>query len=356
MITKELVERFLRNECTLAERRVVLDHFSRHPEEWDQYLDEEDWEQFEQLADYDAEHEAEMYDHVKAQTVDRRRHRLRRIGWLSAAAALLLVIAGWWMLRDTHDQEQPSVAVVTAPSAPVQQTLHHESNTGSAMRVLTLWDGSTVELAPNSSIDYPADQVTTSTRIVYVTGKASFRVVRDRSRPFTVYSGDIGTTVLGTYFTVEAFVGASETRVSLHEGRVVVKATDNALHRLAKAEYLFPGDVLVFRRMTGLATITRAAGESRLAKAAPMAPIPGARRPDWFQFNGQSLTEVLDQLSTYYQVTIYYYPTQLRNRYFTCRIEQTDSLENLLNDIALLNHLTIRKQGDNSYLITTKSH
>jgi ferric-dicitrate binding protein FerR (iron transport regulator) len=60
-------------------------------------------------------------------------------------------------------------------------------------------------------------------------------------------------------------------------------------------------------------------------------------------FGGQSLTEVFDQLSDYYGVQINYFPSDVANRYFTGKFSKNDSLEDILNDIALLHGFTLKK-------------
>ena len=51
---------------------------------------------------------------------------------------------------------------------------------------------------------------------------------------------------------------------------------------------------------------------------------------------------------------IYYYPEEMKNRYYSGKIERMDSLETILNDIALLNRFTITKK-DGAYFIRKKS-
>lgn len=60
-------------------------------------------------------------------------------------------------------------------------------------------------------------------------------------------------------------------------------------------------------------------------------------------FGGQSLTDVFDQLSDYYGVQINYFPSDVANRYFTGKFSKSDSVEVILNDIALLHGLTLKK-------------
>jgi len=70
------------------------------------------------------------------------------------------------------------------------------------------------------------------------------------------------------------------------------------------------------------------------------------QKPNWYEFNGTKLSEVFEQLSAYYGAPIYYYPADLKNRYYTGRMEKTDSLADILRDIALLNDLTVSKKNN----------
>jgi ferric-dicitrate binding protein FerR (iron transport regulator) len=356
MITKELIDRYFKNECTNAERDEVLRHFEKYPGDWDQFISENEWEQFETSIELSRDFSDELFEKVSMRTTAKTVHRMQLQKWLSVAAVILVAVAGIWIFaeRRLNDMKQnDNGALITV----AENGLHKDVNNSVAIKKINLADGSVVELFPNSSIEYAADFGADNKRLIYLNGKASFKVAKDKTRPFTVFSGDIGTTALGTYFTVEAYAGSNEIRVALYEGKVVVKSNANAVKKMLKDAYLLPGDELIYNKKTGLAVLNKATAADKLVKASPLANNgTDIHRPDWYQFEGQTLPEVLDQLSAYYQVTIYYYPAQLSNRYFTGKIEKTDSLDNVLNDISLLNHLIIRKEKDSSYLIITKSH
>ena len=71
-------------------------------------------------------------------------------------------------------------------------------------------------------------------------------------------------------------------------------------------------------------------------------------RPDslgnWYMFENQGLADVLDQLSIIYNVEIQYSSGDLHNKFFIGRLDKYDSLEDIINDIALLNHLSVAKR------------
>lgn len=87
-------------------------------------------------------------------------------------------------------------------------------------RVVTLADGSQVELAPASAIDV---DLTSSRRTVeLLSGQAFFTVAKDPARPFSVAARDGTVTALGTAFDVKLGLG-SAVAVAVDESRVEVR-------------------------------------------------------------------------------------------------------------------------------------
>ena len=178
--------------------------------------------------------------------------------------------------------------------------LQHIVNTTDRKMSAMLPDGSLVGLYPESRIGFRE-------RTIYLEGKADFKVVKDETRPFIVYSGEIGTTVLGTSFTVTSFEQDNIIKVRLHEGKVLVRPVN---------KYLAPGDLLVYDKRNKTVRIF----------------VPHSRRPssgsggnsvnlpEWYRFEGQPLTQCLTG-EPHYGVEIDYLPSDTRNRYFTGRYD-----------------------------------
>lgn len=87
---------------------------------------------------------------------------------------------------------------------------------------LTLSDGTRVVMHPSSRLMYP-EQFTGRTRDVSLEGEAYFVVAKDAQHPFTVHTGNVQTTVLGTEFDVTARKG-QPVAVTLVTGHVHVLA------------------------------------------------------------------------------------------------------------------------------------
>lgn len=150
----------------------------------------------------------------------RRRPRRLLVAGLAAAAACLLL-------------------VLTGPGLLLRLQASHMSATAE-IRTLRLEDGSTVRLAAESAIDVAFAPGMRQVRLLR--GEAFFEVVRDAARPFTVVSGDVLTTVLGTAFEVHRAGDATE--VTVREGVVQVStiaATPPISERLVAGDHLRVG-------------------------------------------------------------------------------------------------------------------
>lgn len=132
---------------------------------------------------------------------------------IQAAAAVLLVFAGIKSYQHfQYIQDTQTYVIVNVPVGKIQK--------------IYLSDSSSVTIASGSVFKYPK-AFSKNERVVYLTsGRAFFKVAGDRSRPFSVKSGELSTTALGTSFTVQYNAKYKWEKVSLYTGKVVIKRTD----------------------------------------------------------------------------------------------------------------------------------
>lgn len=88
------------------------------------------------------------------------------------------------------------------------------------MPVVTLSDGSTVQLNASSAVAYDYDNRRRTIRLLR--GQAFFEVAKDSNRPFVVEVGDAQVTALGTAFDIR--MGSDETDVTVTESTVLLAA------------------------------------------------------------------------------------------------------------------------------------
>ncbi|MBV1900692.1 MAG: FecR domain-containing protein [Kordiimonadaceae bacterium] len=127
--------------------------------------------------------------------------------WATAIAASVAVVAmtGYMFLA-------PEGASIKPPVSVYQSSIDQQ-------RVVTLTDGSILELGPNSEVDvqYSAAE----RRMTLVRGQAIFTVSKNPNRPFVVRAGKGSVTALGTVFNVRKL--GTEVQVRVLEGTVAVR-------------------------------------------------------------------------------------------------------------------------------------
>jgi ferric-dicitrate binding protein FerR (iron transport regulator) len=246
--------------------------------------------------------------------------------------------------------DKNSPALTVSKQVIHQDTVWKQFAAGATGLRVVLPDSSWIVLSPNSTIQYNDLFQTNGKRMVYLRGEAYFKVAKDKTKPFVVYTGAISTMALGTSFTIHAYDNRNIISVFLHTGKVVVQSADSINKKLVKDMYLQPGEELFYNKITFVASIYSQKGKKLYPAKKNITEKEIVYKPDWYKFNDQQLSEVLDQLSFYYQVNIDYNEADINNCYITAQFSNHDSLNSILHDIALLNHLTIDKRND-QYII-----
>lgn len=400
-ISVELLEKFLKGLCTEEEATAVEDYFQQHPEDA-ALLDEyeaadaetplpEDF-RGEMLAAIREETEKEEGETAKEdertmkkrgargresdreragdEEIDNDRGRIRVLRtWVAAASVILLIAGGVWLqgrMKKTDNFRQPDLAAIWVG----------RHNADSRKISLLLPDSSEVTLSPGASIRYRQDFGRYDKREVKVEGQAAFSVMKNKQMPFIVYSEMVSTTVLGTVFEVTAEKGSDQIRVRLLSGKVVVgldapghdgerggqdsdrmgRDSDRVANDSDRHYILAPGEEFVFRK-ENRSVVIREFNKHNVSGYASNSVngLPGG--PDslanWYMFNNQRLGEVFDQLSAIYHVEIQYSKEDIGKKYFIGRLEKRDSLNEIIRDIALLNHLTVTNRNGR-YIITKR--
>lgn len=128
---------------------------------------------------------------------------------------------------------------------PISPQIQHDEKLTHNGQHLTfrLEDGSQITLNSNSRLSYPI-QFTDTSRIVTLNGEAYFDVAKDAKRPFTVITGNVSTTALGTSFNICYPEDQSLSKISLLSGAVKVEMK-NRTGNIHDVE-LIPGEQLLY--------------------------------------------------------------------------------------------------------------
>jgi transmembrane sensor len=343
----ELIEKYFKGLCTPGEAVSVLKYLKENPGH--PYLLKE-WEDADQVTPLPGNYTQEMYDVVEAYIKKTGRGRVKILWRISAAACIVLAVVSFWTVSTKHRAQSLRIAATAVRDS---EWIEQKNTTDTAM-VLVLADSSAVTLFPEASIRYHNNFGKYTPRNIYMSGEAYFEVAKNKAKPFTVYSGYIGTTALGTAFRVLAPVNGSGIKVRLNEGKVVVVMTDTAYKKMHPDYYLLPGQELVFSAKDKPGTIHTFI-KHKMAGGTVAAPKQ-LQQPtnESYIFNNQTLADVLDQLAIIYQVKISYAETDIGTIYFIGKIEKNDPVEKIMADIASLNKLKLKKQNGGFILSRTK--
>jgi ferric-dicitrate binding protein FerR (iron transport regulator) len=347
MIDKQLFDRFLRNECNAEEKKLVLDYLDAHPEIVADFLPEEEFKETEPVS-WQPAHSERTFRLIRQRT-NPGTTVILKWGLVAAAVVTCALIGIKWL---TPVQKNDRVTQTGNPEKRIEWVTIR--NNWTKTQILNLPDGSTAELTPGSQIEYQSSFAGDDKRIVRLEGEGQFSVAKDEKRPFTVISGELATTALGTYFSVIADPASVLVKVHLYSGKVRIEAAGAVKWKTKdSAFFLSPGQELTYNKQQMLAVVRTPAElrrKDRLAGATGK-PQPtqknrqleASQKPDWYMFGGQPLSEVFDQLSDYYGVQINYFSSDVANRYFTGKFSKNDSLDQILKDISLLHGLTLKK-------------
>lgn len=219
-ISPELIRKYLTGECSPEEAAKIRDWYDSFEDDEDPLVSLSPGERtaLREMMFSQVMNQLESMDQLP-----RRRIFLLKTAYviLGGAAAAFLLLFGLDLLFERSSPPEPTPAQ-TALKMPVEKTKEVVvENSSRAIRRQMLPDGSVVWLKPDTRITYPVEFDLCS-RKVSMLGEAFFEVTRDVSRPFTVYSGEIVTRVLGTSFNIKAYDDGSAAEVSVFTGQVAV--------------------------------------------------------------------------------------------------------------------------------------
>ncbi|MGE7776527.1 FecR domain-containing protein [Chitinophaga sp. NPDC101104] len=328
MDKRELIRKFLNNECNREEAAIVEEYLASDPGLLHTFLPQEEWEQSGNAAMAgDTALKQEIWQPVEAATRKRTIHRRLYTAVAIAASILLLITAGAYF--SNYFPSAPYTAHVPANAASLVAQNHSE--TASTFR---LPDGSTVTLYPNTTLRYSAD-FTQNRTVHLLSGKAIFDVATDPVHPFTVYSANIATTALGTRFLVDH--SQKTVNVQLYEGKVMVKYLSKNAQVLPAV--LLPGEqCFVNLRIDGIAIAPVKTDNN--GKAVPQGTL-AAGKASMLSFDNVPLNDAFDILGGLFHQRIIYNTSEMERMYFTGRFSVSDSLSSILHIFTAVNGLAV---------------
>lgn len=363
-ITPELIASFFNHSCTPDEAKTVAEYLTAKPEEAEKYIGFSEWDTAGVSSLVSDEFWERQWQLIEKRRTNRRATVRRAFRYAAAAVLIFMAAIGarYFLMQGTTNGNK---------IAGVVDSIETIENTLAENQIVSLPDGSEVALMPGSSLTFKKGY-DAHKREIHLWGEAIFQVAKDSLRPFTVYSGRISTTALGTKFRIVYTKEDGDAKVFLYEGKVVIQSY--AKNKIRKA-FLQPGDQLSYNHIDGSIEIEKGERIALKNRKEAGAPKPNARIkedssakydkkefhepatavvPTWYQFEKESLSNVFDQLAAIYNVEISYTKKDLENKYFIGKFEDTRSINAVLETIAEINDLKVERVDATHYTIKSK--
>lgn len=343
-VTKALLVKFIGNKCNREEAELVYEYLIKYPQALDELLTDEEWELYDSNGVLDKQRSDTWYETIQKQKGPGRILKLRK--WIEIAAAAVILITGslfiYQALQSAKDKATPAVAAVKPVEKKAADTEKKKfMNNGNRPATYTLADGSVITLYKNSTVvcDQP---FTGNKRDMELHGEALFKVAKDKTRPFTVFTNNFSTTALGTVFNISAYDNKRKSGVKLISGKVVVKN----LKIKTDPVYMNPGDECIFEVAKQELELHAVKSVTPVSKPAVIYHDQAiTETEDLLEFTNAPLQLVFNKIQTLYHISIHIEAKHLENRKFTGTHYKSESPDELLNTIAGLNNLQITKEG-----------
>jgi hypothetical protein len=347
MYSNEDIERLIQGKTNSEESLLFIRYLDEHPDILGNYFSISEWEHFKSEYTLDAEVSSKIWQNI-AHTNFKTTRTVELFKKLSIAASFVLLIGlGWWaFMKNENIGAKNKVPTEVISMKMVENINNFNIN-------IILPDSSQVELFPNSTLSY-LEKFSNHERGAKLIGEAIFKVTKDNTSPFLVSSDSLVTTVLGTKFRVQSFKGENTIKVILYEGKVSVKSV-SLNPKSSNIDYILsPGDIYVYNKISMKSTLMKNSIDpikNNITRNAITTATSISHSSNWYMFNNQKLSDVFDLLSILYNEKIHYNKRDIIGRTFIGKIDKTDSLQNILKSIGLLNKLIVTKEEDGYHII-----
>jgi len=220
----------------------------------------------------------------------------------------------------------------------------------SEQKKFSLPDGSLVQLNTNSLLTISFSE--NRRQLNLVKGEASFNVAKDKSRPFTVTSGQQSFTALGTIFNVQKNDN-NHLELIVTEGRVLIADSNEPLGSLIEkisntVQYPNSNNIIIANEKSTIINKIQLP-TSKLTSQTLFQEL--AWKKDMLIFEGESLSSALDEISRYTDLRFTIEDQKLANKKVS-GVFMAGDIEALLDSISNNFDLKYTKTSYNTVLIS----
>lgn len=267
---KKLFELYESGQANDEERKIVEDWFASFDNIHENKLSEEEKNSLFKPVDREIQHILQK---------SRDHHRFNN--WLMIAAGLLLAFSVTIIYFNFHTK---------ATYNPVSYS--YISTKRGVKKEFSLPDGSIVYLNSESVIRIPSN-FNEKTRELALSGEAYFQISHNSAKPFTIRSGKLLITDLGTSFNVKAYPEEMQIRVAVESGKVKVEKNTISGNPELFAAAITHNQQLIYNEKTNSHTLSNTQTKNAIA---------------WHKnqlfFVNASFEEVTATLERWYNVTV----------------------------------------------------
>lgn len=239
--------------------------------------------------------------------------------------------------RQLEEQDGTSVQVSEAGSVSYQTTDEKEVTEEKPDKVmnrlqvprggefnLTLSDGTRVWLNAETELVYPV-RFNGKQRVVYLKGEAYFDVAKNEEMPFLVQVEDVSVKVYGTEFNVNTYGGVETVLVT---GSV-------SMNQGGKEVLLEPNQKGIF---------DKSKGEIRVENVDVLTYV--AWKDGDFIFRNESLGSIMDKLSRWYGLDVFYQNGELRDVHLSGNLKRYKDVQELFRSFEKISDARFKVQGN----------
>ncbi len=358
-ITKEVIDRYLSGEAKAEEVEAIRHALDNNLIDLNDWLPETEWHHTEEDTPFERRDSIRQLLLTKMERANR-----RRLVYAISKYAALLILTGMvgWGIVDYWKRPAPTAPVTARHKEPLQlqqpplkATARQKKaaqkpepkgnlyyiNSGNLPMQVAVPDGSKIELYPGSEVKFADGFAALAKRDIYLKGKATFTVAKDRSKPFRVHTAGLMTTALGTVFSVDE-LHSSVTKVKLYEGRIQVEGVSDKPGSPALNMKFVPNEEVTINHEA-----LQILAESRTNSSAFNRKGFYQEKQNKLIFKNMALKDILNIISHNYKLQLQFDREAIENKYYSGVYENTAPVYlKILSDIQQLHNLTITVQNE----------
>lgn len=268
--------------------------------------------------------------------------------WFKVAAAVIVFGLILNFFSNTPSFLKNDLQVYNELVSENMEGLVEQTNNSDKSQIITLSDGSSVLLQPNSKLSYPKAFIGNE-RKVYLSGEAFFEISKDAKKPFLVFANEIITKVVGTSFRIKAYENQPNVEVVVRTGKVKITPNESVTNSDQEEIILLPNQAMRFvRKDLKFDKITDITTDKKLALNSNNIEQLS------FNFSDTPVSQILKTIEQAYLVEIDFPAEILKNCHLTTSLNDQPLPEKLKIICKSLGNNTSYEMNGNQIIITSQ--